>query len=297
MSNIVTDCAFAIGTTHHVCEDYARCSDEAVVLCDGCSSSKDTDIGARLLATTTLSLSNFIPTYPTLSVEFFCHVVQIASTIEIQLEVGAIDATVLVARVFENELAVPVLGAPVVVPAIQTGTMGDGFIVARYCDENVFRIFKISYPDEYPLYPSIYANNERHRAYANAGHGKSELITCQLANGEYSREENLREGWYDFGDMGVFQHTFNAPEFDLVLLFSDGLDHFYELIETDTSRSRQDVPWQDVLKLFLDIKNTTPGFLKRRFNKFLKDCKKRNWFNADDISVAGIYVGDDDGSD
>ena len=41
--------AFAIGSSHTVCQDYARATDRLAVLSDGCSGSPDTDIGARLL--------------------------------------------------------------------------------------------------------------------------------------------------------------------------------------------------------------------------------------------------------
>src|SRR6185295_18680312 len=44
-----TDAAINIGSTHSVCQDYAIARNGYVVLADGCSSSPDTDIGARLL--------------------------------------------------------------------------------------------------------------------------------------------------------------------------------------------------------------------------------------------------------
>ena len=49
-----TAAAYAIGTSHTVCQDYARRSDHLALLSDGCSGSPDTDIGARLLVTAAL---------------------------------------------------------------------------------------------------------------------------------------------------------------------------------------------------------------------------------------------------
>src|SRR5689334_13151177 len=47
-----SDCGFCIGDTHVVCQDYATAHGGEcayAILADGCSSSPDTDIGARLL--------------------------------------------------------------------------------------------------------------------------------------------------------------------------------------------------------------------------------------------------------
>src|SRR6476659_1428102 len=43
------DATINIGATHALCQDYVIAKDRHVILSDGCSSSPDTDIGARLL--------------------------------------------------------------------------------------------------------------------------------------------------------------------------------------------------------------------------------------------------------
>src|SRR5215510_2075397 len=43
------DATINIGATHSVCQDYVIVRNDYVILSDGCSSSPDTDIGARLL--------------------------------------------------------------------------------------------------------------------------------------------------------------------------------------------------------------------------------------------------------
>ena len=53
MNNINVDHYMTIGSSHQVCEDYIISGTEPfpyIILSDGCSSSKDTDIGARILA-------------------------------------------------------------------------------------------------------------------------------------------------------------------------------------------------------------------------------------------------------
>ena len=44
-----SDSAFYIGTTHDKCEDYALHQENLILVSDGCSSSPNTDVGARLV--------------------------------------------------------------------------------------------------------------------------------------------------------------------------------------------------------------------------------------------------------
>ena len=46
---MAADVFYAIGSTHHVCQDFAVANGDFVILSDGCSSAKDSDWGARLL--------------------------------------------------------------------------------------------------------------------------------------------------------------------------------------------------------------------------------------------------------
>ena len=55
---IHVDCAFRMGRTHLVCQDYAAVAAgefPCVLLADGCSWSPDTDMGARLLVRSALT--------------------------------------------------------------------------------------------------------------------------------------------------------------------------------------------------------------------------------------------------
>lgn len=44
------DSFLKIGSSHSICEDYCLVKQDVAILCDGCSSSKHTDVGARLIA-------------------------------------------------------------------------------------------------------------------------------------------------------------------------------------------------------------------------------------------------------
>lgn len=47
---MITDAVFKIGASHKVCQDYAIATPSKVVICDGCSTGRHVDVGARVLA-------------------------------------------------------------------------------------------------------------------------------------------------------------------------------------------------------------------------------------------------------
>ena len=44
------DAHFVMGRGHSVCQDYALATARSAVVCDGCSSSRASDVGARVIA-------------------------------------------------------------------------------------------------------------------------------------------------------------------------------------------------------------------------------------------------------
>ena len=82
----------------------------------------------------------------------------------------------------------------------------------------------------------------------------------------------------------------NKEDVEWVALSSDGLGSFYEQIETETSKYNKPINYIDVIIELLKIKNTNGRFIQRRLNKFRKDCIKKNWYHADDISLAVLYM-------
>ena len=266
---ISTDCAFAIGTTHRVCEDYAICNDNAVVVADGCSSSPNTDFGARILARSALLLLDCLAFGPDRT-DFIKAIVFNAQQVmrNLHFESNALDATLLFASADKSK------------KLTRAFVYGDGMVVGRQRDGN-FVVSRFSYKDEWPFYPSMLVDDDKLERYITAGHGD-----CF-----YQFFSKIENKYVEIDAPNSQDLLFWFDDFDLVLLFSDGFGHFYELVETETSKSKQDVPWQDVLDLFLEFKNFKGPFVQRRMDRFLKECKKRNWHNADDISAAAIYVG------
>lgn len=133
--NIVMDTFFTIGKGHRVCEDYVASSDwqKAVALSDGCSSSRNTDIGARLVC------HSMLQGY---GVDWSMNsVANMVSTLGIHA--SALDCTLLYMVSMNDKIRVQMYG--------------DGNIITVDNDDNL-EVINIHFSQEAPYYPIIRKN-------------------------------------------------------------------------------------------------------------------------------------------
>jgi len=257
-----TDAFFTTGKQHNVCQDYALAQSGLILLSDGCSSSPHTDVGSRLI----------------------CHMAQIhgpadgVAQARLLLEVLALpdetlDATLLSARWDPTSRSV------------QVTVHGDGVVVARRRDGTRL-IISTSYPSGAPLYPNYDLDRSRRDRYATE-FGTRQVVTSYDGDDVSEKEVVILgpEGW----GSPVTSYGFNADQFDLVLLFSDGALSFRKPV--GTSGMTEAVPLPVVVDEMLAIKGFVGEFLTRRAKRFLKDVAAKGWHHDDDFSVAGMYLG------
>lgn len=261
----VADSHFAIGKTHDVCQDYAIGEDPAqsglngslalAIVCDGCSSSPDTDWGARFLARA--AAMAFWPFNP-------LNVVQKANVFRqaLQLQPQALDATLLMIRETKNG------DAEVIV-------CGDGVVVARRRDGSGYDHWALSYSLNAPAYLTYLLDADRQASYLDCGGG---ILT--VTGSPYEAPEDIEPGV-------SFTRTFPRAEYDVVLVLSDGSESFQKREGTRFVP----VPLTEVLDQVLDFKTLTHGFIKRRVIRFLgKFCHQNEWQHNDDLAVAGLVL-------
>lgn len=282
------DAFFAIGKTHMVCQDYARAGRAAdgrpyVALCDGCSSSPDTDFGARLLAAAaehrlhTLDLNESIEAHEHGILE---RADQAASILGLPRR--CLDATLLTACYGEG---------PEGEPGVRVSLRGDGVVALRRRDGHFF-LYQIEHLRGAPFYLSYDMEPQRRSAYCEefGDVARSRVYFSKLA------EHRPQDGWIgalttDFHGRGD-DWFFRAADYDLVVLMSDGAASFQRLSETTTSRRLEGIPLEQVVAHVVDVKSTTGRFLQRRCHKFLSGfCVQNGWQHADDFAAAAVWMG------
>jgi len=281
-----SDAYFAKGKLHKTCEDYSMAGrvgeNPYGMLADGCSSSPDTDIGARLLvrslsyelAHNPIDLSNHAELFD--SRFAWCHDIRLANTLErahqvrkiLDLPSNCLDATLLHAEVLSGHVHVAV--------------RGDGYIVG--CSRSlphVCEVFQIDHPSNAPEYLNYEANSARYEQYrSEMGIKKTlniwrDISVANQSNAPYSSA---------VFEVPTLYQEFPLDMYEIIVLISDGANTFY-------TRDRTHIPPLAVIRHLTDFKNTAGHFIERRMKRYLKECRKKGIEHDDDLSMAALYLG------
>lgn len=269
-----SDSSFMIGDSHLVCEDYAMNitveGNHHIVVCDGCSSSQMTDVGARLLALSAIKTISFFEDFTRID----WLVERLAFRVKLQLKDIDIfkilpetlfDATLLVSRRIGDTIGVLAIG--------------DGYIVASRKDGTI-SVTKIEYPSGYPRYLSYKMDPDREKAFLKESPNYIESM-FYLREGEppvlFGSLIHTSEFWW---------YRFNTYEHNWIALLSDGVNSF-------RNENRKDIDPLEIIREVTGFKTTSGDFVKRRLNRFRKECIQRGWTHYDDVSMAVIYTGEE----
>jgi len=252
-----TDWFFTMGKAHSVCEDYAIDGEKAVIISDGCSSAKHTDLGSRLLAHSARIVMAENKGYD--YNEFGQRVVNQAAKLLDAMAMGheCLYATLITAKVLTTGYSVLVR------------MYGDGVIIV--ISNGRLEVFEVSYTNNMPYYLAYRLDGssmDSYKQYKN-------LVTIKHnVNGV---EEEVTEAVYDHPLEFVFTAT-------TVLISSDGLSSF------EDSQSRLILPLCDIIPQVVDFKNLKGEFVKRRLGRMIENLAAKKVFPLDDVGVAGIHL-------
>jgi hypothetical protein len=267
------DSVFNIGATHAVCQDYVIARGPYVILSDGCSSSPDTDIGARLLVRALVQTLEKSGTSEACELHMESARLALGWAALMGVPAEAVDATLMSAHVCGEELIVAGSGDGVIVLESKTG---------------VLDVHAISSPAGYPFYPAYVHQPERlaamvenERSVKELSHFRRDSPDVPLRLLDVTTSESLTEVFR----LNVFDYKYAA-------VASDGLHSFFHTQPTPTGNRLQSVSVSDVLNQFWSFKNSHGAFVERRMKKFTKDAEARSWHHADDLSIGVIHLGD-----
>ncbi len=271
------DAIFVQGHGHTICQDYAIATDYgAAIVCDGCSASPKSEVGAAILAHTFLesyrdTRYGHLKDQPEtdkifdiiLKTQVFNRVKEIMR--HTGLPDNAFDATIVAAIADPDK------------DILRLFMWGDGYI---FIDSNEGEtLYTGNYESGAPKYFSYSLDDEREGMYKSAFGDKPRTITtkCFLPSGV---ETTM------VGDLPDY-HCWTIPlaGITMVQAFSDGLASFLD-------GQNKAVLVRDILPSVAKFKLSHGSFVQRRVRRALKDFQKQGVTHYDDFSSAAISFED-----
>jgi len=279
------DTFFGIGKTHEVCQDYARSGvtefeETYAIVSDGCSSSPDTDFGARFLTMAAISHRNLYPKRP---LDPLWSIWRAFGMLPAPLPSQCLDATLL--GIFSTPTGVGVVAA------------GDGVIYARRRNGNE-QIVNLDLKGA-PSYLSYFLDPDRMKTYRAEGFGWRNVQTHYRVTGNvpFTLVDEETGEFKDSPPLTLWENGntssgpaalgfFPADTWDFVMVATDGVHSF------QNAATLQPIPMVEVVTHLAAVKSFTGQFMTRRCRAFEKFCLKEGWQHNDDLGVAAIYLGE-----
>jgi hypothetical protein len=250
-----------------------------VILADGCSSSPDTDIGARLLVKAAERLLDRFPgSHGAASGLDPYHRGAVCSARAHAALLGlsdcSLDATLLTAVVRGS--------------AWHVALYGDGVMAVKDRDGRI-TVKSVSFAEGYPDYPNYGADRTRRQAFiARSGNRRKLDVMVLEPDGSVSERDVSTE----LSAEGCYCETGEVAGCEWIAVMSDGVHSFTLPLTSALSQAREPVSLQEVLRELLAFKSTTGVFVQRRVQRFLQRLgEQRGWQHHDDLSVGVIYLG------
>ncbi|MFW9871802.1 MAG: protein phosphatase 2C domain-containing protein [Candidatus Thorarchaeota archaeon] len=264
-----------IGKSHKICEDYIISGHKPiphVILSDGCSSSPNTDLGARILAH--LAKQFIISSHSTS--KLFDHdwlgdwVIENSKLIidKMGLDYSCLDATLIVLFSIYDYVYVYMYG--------------DGVVISFNSEKDV-SFSRVVYTDSAPYYLTYRIDKERDILYDSYDMTMS-VEKISINNQEISKELNHFKKDDIPNYKKPFFDEFKVSEHKGILIASDGIESFID-------KYGQPHNFGEVLTQIVSFKNIKGEFIKRRMGSrkgLLNTFESRDITHYDDISIGGF---------
>jgi len=264
---IQTDTFLRIGHSHQVCEDYIISGEtpvKYVILSDGCSSSKNTEMGARILchlAKQYLLYRKDDYRFPSIDYNemgsWIIHNAELTAR-QLGLTRNCLDATLIIAYIFQGIYYIYMYG--------------DGAVIIQGKDKKV-SIMEVEFTKNAPFYLSYKIDPERMDLFHKMG---QDLLIKHISH----NINNENSYAYDYKCL----FSYDIQYFPNILICSDGLFSFMKGTEPEQTI--------EIATDFLAYKSTKGEFLKRRLKRAIKLYEAAGIFHNDDLSVGAFLYED-----
>ena len=263
------DTFLKIGDQHKICEDYIIQGTDQVpllILSDGCSSSDNTEMGARILCYLAKQYLFYRAGYLH-DLDYYQMGLWVIHNAEMTcrqlgLKIGCLDATLIVSYELDGTVYVYIYG--------------DGAVITKN-QIDIVQIDSVAFTNNAPYYLSYLIDEFRDEVYHSNKNEKALEMTCDGI--EISRD--IRHLAYD-AEVVLKYSTRAYPN---IFICSDGIESF---IKKDPSQ-RDVLNPHEILPDMMAFKNTRGEFLKRRIKRALKDLDDQGITHYDDLSI-GAYT-------
>lgn len=281
-----TNAYFEIAAHYQVCEDYAisgTYQDMAyAIVCDGCSSSENSDVGARLMAHIAKGVIMYLKDRNLIgSPEFVNHFKEliVRKGIEVKNSLGlstdAFDATLLVHIAFDSK--------------ILSIAWGDGYIMYKTKDSKHL-VYDISFSTGAPYYLSYEMSTSKKQKYMDEfGEGTITIKNMTLsAEGAVEWERSITN---PIIAESLYKEAY-ASMISFATVSSDGLGTYQDNpkgIKEDGTEKRK-YKAIEIIPQMMAYKTIAGEFVIRRMHRMKTDMAKANIIHFDDISCASIAL-------
>jgi hypothetical protein len=290
------DSYFGIGYSHKICEDYALsgvvdgCG--YAIVSDGCSSSKESDVGARLLAHVARDAILYLNKRKLLEDEVFIKEAFKTTFEEIILKkcLEVKDTLRFTCDIFDATLLVAIY-----VPDryIVLFSYGDGYFLFKKIDGNI-NVVKLEFESGAPYYLSYEMSHDKKRAY-------------ELQYGSYAFTKTVEQDIVTGKGMSFFNRVRcvtpmchscysvldDYAQYSTVVLASDGIGTFQDDPRAPIplgKPERQKYALYEIVPELIAYKNPVGEFVTRRMNRINQDHAKSGIVHVDDISFASLSI-------
>jgi hypothetical protein len=290
------DTFLKIGHSHDICQDYILSGSNPcpyIILADGCSQAKDSDIGARILCHTALKYlkehqSRLPDLYPDAMGERII-IDALKTQSRFYTKVDSLDATLIIAYKFGKYYHVYMYG--------------DGVLCWKQPNGNV-NIRRMIYKPNAPAYLRYQIDGFENYKNSNVA------AFFETEKGEYLRGQS----------MDCFDIHIHEDEVQDLFIASDGVESFVfnreiqykklynelryvvmndspkgsitempKIIEQTLTPEENELNYKDVVSSMMNFKLTKGAFLSRRVKKVMKEYLKKGFINDDDLSIGCFH--------